>query len=177
LKINSLNTSVIVILILSLLVGCNGTDRTFVQRQIIENFQIPAGLNTIESHYFRLSDVNLFYNETLKANGFETTSPREVSGLRASIRNRFSGNDLSVIDRISIFVVNKQNRTDRVEIFYNENIPFNQANEIKLLSSISNFYPYIKDGKVDLDVRIQFRGFLPLAAQLNLDMTYLIYVE
>jgi hypothetical protein len=160
-----------------LMFSCSGNDRLFVQRQIIENFQIPAGLNTIESHYFRISDVYLFYKETLQLNAQDATIPREVSGLRASIRNRFSGNDLAVIDRISIFAVNKLDRTDRVEIFYNENIPLNQTNEIRMLSNISNFYSYIKDGKVDLDVRVNFRGFLQSPAQVSLDLTYLIYLE
>ncbi len=168
---------IIIFIVASVICGsCTGDDREFISRDLSVEFQIPAGLNTIESHFFKISNVPIFYTETLSNNGLDVNTPKEVSGLRALIRSKFNDVDLSSIERISVFIVNKSNRTDRVEIFYNEQIPFNQNREIRLLSNISNFYSYIKDNSIDLEVRIKFRGFLQIPVQGTLDFSYLVYI-
>jgi hypothetical protein len=157
--------------------GCSDNDREFISQEITETFQVPAGLNVIESHYFKLNGVFLFYKNKLSNNGLNTDNPREVAALRASISNKFGNVDLSVIESISIFAVKKGNRTDRVEIFYNEAIPFVSTNEIRLLANISNFYPYIYDDSIDLEVRLKFRGFLQQPVQAVLNFEYLVYLN
>ncbi len=152
-----------------------GKDRQYIERNLSISFDIPAGLNTIESHYFRIKDVYLFLDETLQNNGFPIGLNYEISGSKALLTSRLGGVDYSVIERISVFVVDKDDALKRVEIFYNENVSPQTLSELRLLASISDISPYIHDKKVDLEVRIKFRGFLPAQIKADLDFGYIIY--
>jgi hypothetical protein len=152
-----------------------GDDRQYVERNLSLTFDIPAGLNTIESHYFRISDVYLFLDETLKSSGLPTGGTYEINGSKALLTSRLSGADYSIIEKISIFAVDKDDPLKRVEMYYNENISFQTFSELKLLASIANISPLIKDGKIDVEVRIKFRGFGPSQVKADLDFSYIIY--
>ncbi len=156
--------------------SCSKT-RTYVERNLTTNFEIPAGLNTIESFYFNVPDVYLFYNETIQNNGLSSLQKYEVSGSKALLKSRISGLDFSIIEKISVFAIEKNNPNNRTEIFYNEAIPFQNISELKLLSAISDMSPYIHDNKIDLQVRILFRGFIGFTQKVDLDFGYLIYTN
>jgi hypothetical protein len=170
------NFFILMVLLASFTTSC-GDDRQYVERDLSVTFEIPAGLNTIESHYFRIDDVYLFLDETLANNGLPTGGTYEISGSKALLTSRLSGADYSVIDAISVFAVDKDDRTNRIEMFYNENISIQTFSELKLLTSISNIAPYINDNKVDLEVRIRFRGFIPAPIRADLDFGYIIYKD
>jgi hypothetical protein len=152
-----------------------GKDRQYIEQSLSVTFDIPAGLNTIESHYFRVNDVYLFLDETLNKNGLPIGASYEIGGSKALLTSRLSGVDYSIIEKISVFVVDKSNSLNRIEMFYNENISSQTLTSLKLLASISDISPYIHDKKIDLEVRIKFRGFMPSQVKADLDFGYIIY--
>lgn len=169
-----INFFAFMLVLTSCMTSC-GDDRQYVERNLSVTFDIPAGLNTIESHYFRIDDVYLFLDETLTNNGLPVGGTYEISGSKALLTSRLSGADYSVIERISVFAVDKEDRTKRAEMFYNDNIALQTFSELRLLTSIADISPYIKDNKVDLEVRIKFRGFIPAPLRADLDFGYIIY--
>jgi hypothetical protein len=152
-----------------------GKDREYIEKNLTLSFDIPTGLNTIESHYFQLGEVNMFLDETLKINNLPVDQTYEISGAKCLLTSRLSGADFSVIDRISVFAVDRSNPNKRIEIFYNENIPLQSISNIRLLASISNVTPYIKDNRMKMEVRIRFRGFMVAPVIADLDFSYIVY--
>ncbi|HMS98309.1 MAG TPA: hypothetical protein PLV12_05275 [Saprospiraceae bacterium] len=157
------------------LTGCTGDDREYIERKLNLSFNVPAGLNNIESHYFRIDDVYLFLDETLEINKLDTSSIDEISGGSARLFSRLGGVDFSDIERISIFAVSQTDKNNRKEMFYLEEIPLRNLDELKLLNGLADFSEFIEDNRLDIEVRIQFRRFSTLSMQLDLDFSYLIF--
>lgn len=54
-------------------------------------------------------------------------------------------------------------------MFYLEEIPLRNLDELKLLNGLADFSEFIEDNRLDIEVRIQFRRFSTLSMQLDLD--------
>jgi hypothetical protein len=160
---------------LIILAGCTGDDREYIERKLNLSFNVPAGLNNIESHYFRIDDVYLFLDETLEINKLDTSEIDEISGGSARLFSRLGGVDFSDIERISVFAVSQTDKNYRKEMFYLEEIPLRNLSELKLLNGLADFSEFIEDNRLDIEVRIQFRRFSTLSMQLDLDFSYLIF--
>lgn len=161
--------------LLILICSCTKDEGDFIEANLKTNFFIPAGLNTVESHYFVVDDVDLFLDQVLTSNQLPTNEKYKITGSKAKLTTAFSDFDFSVINRISIFAINPENNLDRIEIFYNEEIPFNTQRELKLLAALGDFSKYIKNNKIDLQVRIQFKGLTSFQSNVDVDFNYLIY--
>ncbi|MBK8700207.1 MAG: hypothetical protein IPN29_12020 [Saprospiraceae bacterium] len=155
--------------------GCFSEDREYIVRKLNLAFDVPAGLNSIESHYFRIDDVYMFLDETLEINKLAKESVTEITGSSAILTSRQGGVDFSDIDRISVFAVSQTDKSLRKEMFYLENIPTRNLNELKLLTGLSNISSLIVENKLDIEVRIQFRTFSTQPMRLDLDFGYLIF--
>ncbi|MBP6398901.1 MAG: hypothetical protein KA340_13540 [Saprospiraceae bacterium] len=160
---------------LIILGGCTGDDREYIERKLNLSFNVPAGLNNIESHYFRIDDVYLFLDETLEINKLDTSEIDEISGGSARLFSRLGGVDFSDIERISVFAVSQTDKNYRKEMFYLEEIPLRNLSELKLLNGLADFSEFIEDNRLDIEVRVQFRRFSTLSMQLDLDFSYLIF--
>lgn len=155
--------------------GCGGDDREYIERRLNLSFNVPGGLNNIESHYFQIDDVPMFLNETLEINQLDTSSIDEIVGGSARLYGKIGGIDFSDIERISVFAVSPENKEYRKEMFYQEQIPFTNISEIKLFNGLADFSEFIVDNKMDMEVRIKFRAFSSLSAKLDLDFSYLLF--
>lgn len=155
--------------------GCSGDDRQYIERQLNLSFDVPAGLNNIESHYFRIDDVYMFLDETLEINNLDSSQVDQISGGSARLYSRIGGVDFSDIDKISVFAVSQTNKEYRKEMFYLEEIPFRNLNELRMLNGLADFSEFIVDNKLDIEVRIQFRTFSSQSMKLDMDYSYLIF--
>lgn len=155
--------------------GCTGDNREYVERKLNLTFNVPAGLNNIESHYFRINDVYMFLDETLEVHQLDTAQVDEISGGSARLYSKLGGVDFSDIERISVFAVSQTDANFRKEMFYLEEIPLRNLDELKLLNGLADFSSLIEDNRLDIEVRIQFRRFSTLSMQLDLDFSYLIF--
>jgi hypothetical protein len=154
--------------------SCQSDENLYIEKTLVTNFDIPSGLNSIETHTFRIRDIDLFLSPTLEVNGLDKNGTYEITGSKAKLFSRLSGADYSIIDRVSVLAVNPDNPADRIEMFYIENVPYRSLSELKLLTAQGNINKYIREGKIMLDVKILFKGFTGFPIKADLEFGYLI---
>lgn len=153
-------------------VSCGGGETPLFVMELETELLIPAGLNSLDSHYFILRDV-----PTRIANYPITTfnDIDRIQSSRASLEGRVQELDYSVIDQITIEVVSKSDPSNQKEIFYNERIPFREQTELKLLSSLSDVSDILTEDLIDLEIRLIFKTFTPTEFDTRLLMTFNAY--
>jgi len=145
--------------------------------QLFFDINIPAGLNTIESHFFIIEDVQTFASTLISSNSQATDNIGSILGGTGNLQTRFSGIDLDFIEDIGIHILDKDDHTQRHEAFYilNDIIPFGSKTRIDMLPSILDLKQWLLDETVDIELRVNFRGFLPQELDGRVEMRFFAY--
>lgn len=141
--------------------SCRKQQPVLFEMDMFFDLNIPVGLNTIEDHFFIIEDVPTFFEAQSTANGVVLEDISQILGATGEFSTRVSGLNLDVIADIGLHVLDKEDPTIRKEVLYvfNDQIPFGTKTEIPLIGSIVNVMDYFTDETVDLEFRINFRGF------------------
>lgn len=165
------------ILLITLSAGCGGDELTFEEVRMQADFEIPVGLNTIEAHFFVIREVPTFYQQNLNARGIDPSNVTNISSANGRLLQIFNQVDLDFISSITIDAISRKDNSLRAEMFYNEQIPFTQGPELRMLSSSSELSEIMKDDLIDLEVRLTFRSFSTVKTECRLDIGYAIFFE
>lgn len=163
--------------VLFLILGCSKDNRTAYEVRLDSNFELPNGLNTLETHYIYVRNVKMLYSENVAIRNIDTSTIDAINVSFGRLLPRFNSTNLNYFQSVVVNVVSRINPTNRREIYYLEQIPNNQKAELRLLNSISNLKEILKEENVDLEFRFQFRSFPPPAVSLTLDFGYVIYLK
>lgn len=166
------------LLLIALICGsCDKNNAPLFQMEMFFELDIPAGLNTIESHFFLIQDVPTFAEALLTGNGMSPEDVGRINGLTANMTTRFSGLDLDFIENVGVFVVNGNNFEDRDEAFYifNDFVDFGSKTEIQMIPGLLDFKDQLLEETVDLELRINLRGFLPSELDTRVTLTFDVY--
>lgn len=106
-------------------------------------FTVPAGLNTIESHYLFFKNVPT--NKAFFFGDIDESEIKEISPVSARLRAEQSIGDFSFAQEIVIRLceddqadINNVLQKCRREIFFRDNIPFNTARQLELIPNGNN---------------------------------------
>jgi len=145
--------------------------------ELFFELDIPAGLNTLETHYFIIPDVATFAEAQLTGNGMSPEDVGYINGLTASLETRFSGLDLDFIENIGVHFVDGNNLDDRREAFYifNDFVDFGSKTDIAMIPTLLDFKDQLLEETVDLEFSINLRGFLPSQLDTRVVMTFDVY--
>lgn len=160
-----------IILIVSGL-SCGGGETPLFVMELEAELLIPAGLNNLDSYYFKIEDV-----PTRIAN-YATTTFGDIDRIQSSnarIEGRIFDIDYSIIDQITIDVISKSDPSNQKEIFYNNLISFNEQSELQLLSSLSDVGDILIEDTVDLGIRLIFKTFTRTELDTRFYMTFNAY--
>ena len=160
-----------------LFTGCS-TNESLFQVQMVTTFQIPLGLNTLESHYFVSQDVPSSLASQLNNLNID---PSEVSQVVASggfLRPRFANDiNLDFINDVSVFIVDPLNLNDRTEIFFQDNIQFGNKTSIPLNGNLPDLTERLLNNTVRLETRLVFRQFPPQTFEVLLDLEFSVFTQ
>ena len=134
-----------------------GDDRVVLFDMEFEaEFDIPAGLNTIETWYFDIPNVNTFYSSF--SGGIDEAAITSIYSSTCTLDGRFGLIDYDFIRDIYINAWDPTDITSKRELFYRENIPIDDSNEIVLFGNLANVKEVLNNDLVNLEVRINFRN-------------------
>lgn len=151
----------VLLLMLLSMAGCsNGEDALFIYEQEVF-FEIPAGLNTLETHFFQLFNVPSDLQLQLDSRGISQENVARVLSNRGLITARFDNLDWNMVERVIVNVLDREDPTRVTEIFYQEFVPLDTGQEIRLLANISNLKEVLLPETIDLEIRLDFRAFPP----------------
>ncbi len=164
-----------------LLFACKEDDLDFAFRMeyINQRFEIPAGINPIESHFFLQADIPS--NKATFFGNFSEEDITEVSPLGARLTSLEGTNiNYGFISEVSIRICTDEifSQQDIVqkcarEIFFREDIPLNTGDEIDLLPNGLNVKEFLtRDDFSVVVVLRRLRDFPPTSINTRLDMEF-----
>ncbi len=138
-------------------------------------FDIPTGLNTVETHYFIIRNVPTFYLQNAALKGVDTSSIVNISASRGLIRSKFQDVDFDFISRISIYAVSKKDATKKREMYYLDFVPVNTDTQLRMLSSTTQLKDMMNEEFIDLEVRINLRSFTTSNIRAKIEFGYAVF--
>ena len=141
--------------------GCNKDNRVelFQMTQVMD-FEIKAGLNTLETHFFLQPAARSTYEEQLELSGFDESLVAAIEPKFSQLSTVFRDVDLEFIRLIEIRVVDTFDPTFQREVFYLDPVPPNTRNIIRPFPGLTNVREIVSNPTFGIEVRIVFR-FVP----------------
>lgn len=158
--------------ICSLLWRCSPENNQLYDVRLEAPFTIPAGLNTIETHYFYVRNVPTLYSFWAKSNGIDTSDINSVLSSGGQIESAFQSIDFELINRVSVYAVSQNDPNFKREILYLDFVPVDIGNELRLLASTTQLKEIMQDELIDIEIRINLRQFTPTNINANLLFGY-----
>lgn len=163
------------------LFACNGDDLEFAFRMEYPNrvFEIPAGLNPFESHYFIQSDI-----ATNKDFFFDNFTDEDITEISPFFARLTSLEGISInygfLEEVSVRICTEEvyNQSEVIEkctreIFYREDIPLNSRNELDLIPNGLNVKELLtRDNFGVVVVLRRLRDFPPTSINTRLEMSF-----
>lgn len=157
--------------------GCTKDPGHSFEIDMFFDLDIPAGLNTVDSHFFIMEDLPTFYEAFRDGANFTDDDVVSIFSGRGRFSTRISGIDLSFINGIGIHILDPDDHTIRKEAFYIDFVPLGSKEDIDIIPSIVNLTEYLKSPTVDVEFRIDFRTFIPSVVDSRVEMNFLVFTE
>ena len=135
-------------------------------------FEVPAGLNYIDAHYFVLDEIPTFYDQIIGQQNVPAGAKITLVPERASITSLFNDIDFDFIDKVAIRIYTNNNPKDKPEAFYIEYIPNSVDNELQLIPTSFDAKPFLEYGIVNAEIRFFFKRTTPQSMNLRIVMDF-----
>ena len=137
----------------------------------ITTIEIPAGLNTVETHYINIRDISSSLQAQLAAQGLSLDDIDVIKPQSFVMTSLDGDTDFSFIFRISSDIFTRA-IPDRSEIFFMEPVPINMRNRLSLFPSLLNIKDYMAGPTYNIEVQFNVRGFNPRNVEARIDMIF-----
>lgn len=170
-KIQRLNVLLMIVLCCY---SCKKSTVPLFEMDLTFDLDIPAGLNTLESHFFIVQGVPTFIESQLNNNGLNIDDVGFINAITANMETRFSGLDLDFVENIGVHLLEENEIDNRREAFYtfNDFVQLGSKTEIAMTPSLLNLKPELSNQTVDLEFKINLRGFLPSELDTRVTMKF-----
>ncbi len=142
------------------------------------DFEIRAGLNTIETHFFVFRNIKNTLPQELYSQGLSFDDVKQVYAGKGLIQPVFDDFQYGDIREVSIWVVSTVDPSIRHEIYYLDQIPYSMRGEMRLLSGIANLKEFLSlHSTYNLEIQIKFRNFVPANTLNRLTYSFAIFLN
>lgn len=155
------------------LLSCSKDNDLVYDFRLQTSLNVPPSLNTLETHYFFIRELPTFYKANLESRGISSEAVSLVNSSRGIFSTRFTSYDLAFIRLVTVSAISRKSGK-RVEMFYREDVPFNEDSDLQMISSLGNLKEILAEETMDLEIRLEFRSFPPPGLTLQLDYGYLV---
>lgn len=162
--------------------ACGKDEQSLFQIQMEAEFNLPAGLNTIETHYFYPTQVgNSSINIPTNYNLFRSNAGISEQRIGAILANRSSliaifGENLEFVNSVSMWAY-PVDSNEGIEIFYQDIIEFGNRSELRLFPSIANVKEVIALDEVVIELRLIMRSFTNQNIDIKVDLDFSVFEE
>lgn len=170
-RFHILNGLVCIALLSTSFLSCTDGLNVLFDFETESDFTIPAGLNTFETFYFPINRVPT--NIENFSVGTDETLITSILPSRASITAPFIAFDWSRIQEVAVYAISIRDPQRREEIFYQDQINFNELNELRLFSSTVDVRDILQEEFVNIEVAFRFRNVTPSEIRGRIRMNFL----
>ena len=157
--------------VLTLTPGCNKDDRTeLFELNHIVDFNIPPGLNTFDTHFFIIPQVNSQVDDQLQATGLSPDVIATIEPKFCRLSTIFEDEDLDFIRVVEIRVIDPFNSDFQREVFYLDPVLQNTKKVIRPFPGLADVKEILSKPSFAVEIRLLFRYPPPTSYEMRLSM-------
>ncbi len=138
-------------------------------------FDIPSGLNTIETHYFIVRNVPTFYKQSADNRNVDTSTIQNIQASRGLIQSRFQDLNFDFVERVSVYAISRKDPGLKREMYYIDFVPLTTGSQLKMLSSTSELKKLMSEEFIDMEIRLNFRNFTTSGIRARIEFGYAVF--
>lgn len=142
-------------LILSIISGCKNDEESILFTLPIRNinFEIPAGINPIKSHYFVINDVPTFFDDLMKSNHVNIEDVASIIPVSAKLIQPFTDVDYDFAYEVAIKLCDNQDDEDcNHEIFWRKPVPEDIGSQLDIVPNEINMKEILSKDKIKIQI-------------------------
>ena len=161
----------LVFAILALNPGCNKDNRTeLFELNHIVDFVIPPGLNTFDTHFFIIPQVNSQVDDQLQATGLSPEVIASIEPKFCRLSTIFEDEDLDFIRVVEVRVIDPFNSDFQREVFYLDPVVPNTKKVIRPFPGLADVKEILSKPSFAVEIRLLFRNPPPASFEMRLSM-------
>ena len=151
--------------------SCTDEAETLFEMDYRVDYNIAAGLNTFETHFFELFNIPTNATNLLQANNLTDGAIEAILPKSARLSSVFLSDDLDFIREISVRLINGDNQ-NQTEIFFRENIPLDTRDFVDLIPTLPNVKQLMLEDFHNLSIRMEFWEPTPTFLDVKLEFDF-----
>lgn len=155
--------------------GCTKDKQVLFTMNLKEQFNVPGGLNSIETHVFVIKDINSALDNYLSSQGLKRDVITKIGAGLAQLNGVFRDGKYGNVDIVEINLVDTEDPSATYEIFYQNKIPLNHTGTLDLFGSLTDITEIIQKKKYNLEIAFRFRNPTSLKTLHQLDYSIVVY--
>lgn len=163
--------------VITLFNSCTETLEPLFFVTVDRDFVIPGNLNTIETHFFELKNVPTLLEENLTVFNRTLDDVTSINPGDASFTVNFDNVDWTFIQKVEVYVVSRTDPNNKIRMFFSNEPDFNNRSSLNMFNSFVDIKDIMKEGIIDLEVRIKTRTFVPGNVATRLTFNYGVFDE
>lgn len=136
------------------------------------DFEIFAGLNPFDTHYFVIEDIPSDTAAFFTAHQVNSDQIQAITPKSMRMTAIFANASYAFIYEVSVWIVSPDDSSDRKEIFYRDQIPLNEDGVMDLIPTLSDISAYLYQGSYNLEVRLQLNSTTTQSIETRLDYSF-----
>ncbi len=166
-----LYSGVLIFSITFLLTGCKTDQRTELFEMVhAVDFELQAGLNTLETHFYRTSGIQSQFQAQLDALGRPASDVVSVTPKYAELSTIFGDQDLDFIRQVFVRVYDLSDPFNVTsEIFYLDPVPPNTRNVIRPFPGLADVLNITSESNFGVEIGISLWQVTPRSFDMRLE--------
>jgi hypothetical protein len=161
-----------------ILVSCNKDNREelFVINHHVD-FTIQPGLNTLDTHIYAVFPIESLLDERLDDAGRTIDEVVAIESKEAILSSVFQDVNLDFIDKVSVYIFDPFNPSDKIEFFYLDPIPYKNKTTIQLFPGIADIKEWYEKEFFGVEIRLNYRQVTPSLTNMRLQFDLRVFGE
>lgn len=132
-------------------------------------FDMPAALNTVQTHFVEFIKVPTRFESLLAENGYTEEEIRHIEPHSGVLEVVLAPESLSFFREIFVEFLDGNRR---LECFYTPNVPLNAGSQVILVGTVADFKTLLAQSAMNLRVGFRLREPSPSSMTFNLRLTF-----
>lgn len=134
-------------------------------------FEIPAGINVFEDHFFPFNNLLNNYENILDQLEVDPARVERIDPVSARMSVQFANNSLAFIREASIYL-DSSILGRRSEAFWTPEVPFNTGDLLIVPGTLINAKDFFEEQRINLEVRLDTREVPSSFITVRLDVVF-----
>lgn len=150
--------------------GCNKDETPALFDMVyVMNFELPAALNTIQTHFVEFDKVPTNIEAYLADHGLTAADIGRIEPYDAQLEVVLAPESLAYFQEIFVELLDGNTR---LECFYTPNVPFNTGTQVIMVGTLADFKPWLTQSAMNLRMGFRLREPSPTSLNFILRLTF-----